>query len=355
MSKGVFMIMAGGTGGHIFPALAVAELLKNKSFSVHWVGTNRGMEAKLVPEYGYDLTCLSVEGVTGRGVKAVMQAPFKVLVSIFLLVRLMRKLKVVGVLGMGGFVSGPGAIAAWLLRIPLVVHEQNAVMGITNRIASHFAMRVLEAFPGVFPANRNGVCTGNPVRKVIQGKPLDLQKRTELKLLVLGGSRGALAINDIVPEAIGKACLSNCSVKHQTGDGKEAAVKMAYEKNNIDVQVLTFIDDIADAYEWADLVISRSGALTVSELANAGRPAILIPYPWHKDRQQFRNAEFLVDAGAAVVVDQADLTDETLGEVIIAITSDMRKLEVMSNAALACAMPKAAEVVAEACIEVVFG
>ncbi|WP_211824655.1 undecaprenyldiphospho-muramoylpentapeptide beta-N-acetylglucosaminyltransferase [Kistimonas asteriae] len=352
--KPVFVIMAGGTGGHIFPALAVAEALQAQGYGIHWLGTRDGMESTLVPAHGFDISYMPVKGIMGNGMRAILQAPFRVTASVLKAIRVMRSMNVVGVLGMGGFASGPGGVAAKLLGIPLVIHEQNAVPGFTNKIASRFASRVLEAFPGTFDVTDKAIFTGNPVRNTILPESEDNARAGPLKLLVLGGSRGALAINECIPAAMALA-KAPVEVWHQTGAGKVDETQAIYEHCGVTGRVEPFIDDMGAAYRWADIIVCRSGALTVAELANAGKPAILVPYPWHKDQQQLRNARYLVDRGAAVLLEQSELSDVKLAELLDKYAQERELLSKMREAALGCARPEATATVAQQCREVALG
>ncbi|MCK5894102.1 MAG: undecaprenyldiphospho-muramoylpentapeptide beta-N-acetylglucosaminyltransferase [Endozoicomonadaceae bacterium] len=348
----VFIIMAGGTGGHIFPALAVADALQARRYTIHWLGTREGMESTLVPAHGFDITYMPVKGVMGNGIRSLVEAPFRIAVSVIKAMHVMRSLNVVGVLGMGGFASGPGCVAAKLLGIPLVIHEQNAVPGLTNKIASRWlASRVLEAFPGTFAADENVIFTGNPVRNTILAEPSDQPESGTLKVLVLGGSRGALAINECIPGALTKT-HAPVDVWHQTGAGKVDETLAMYQRHGVTGRVEAFIDDMGAAYRWSDLIVCRAGALTVAELASAGKPAILVPYPWHKDQQQLRNAHYLVDHKAAVLLEQSELNNVTLAELLDKYAQQRQLLNDMGRAALACARPDAAEHVAMQCREV---
>ena len=351
-SSPVFVIMAGGTGGHIFPALAVADELRDQGFRIHWLGTRDGMEAELVPKHGYDISFMPVKGVRGNGLKALLQAPFRVLVSIWHAMKVLREQKAVAVLGMGGFVAGPGSVAAWLQRRPLVLHEQNAILGLTNKIASYFSTRVLEAFPGAFPAAKKATCTGNPVRSVIRASGDSESTIGALKILVLGGSRGAVSINSLVPEALSQLKDTELEVWHQTGARNDLETKTFYMKAGVEGRIDPFIDDMAEAYAWADLVLCRSGALTVAELANAGKPSILVPYPWHKDQQQLHNARYLIDNGAAILLEQNTMDAVTLAGMFKRLSDDRDQLQTMSRAAAGCAHPDATKAVARICREV---
>lgn len=350
ISGKVFLLMAGGTGGHIFPGLAVAEVLQQRGFTIHWLGTKEGMEADLVPKYGFPISFLPVKGVRGKGLKALLIAPWRILKSTLQALCILRKIKPVAVLGMGGFVSGPGSLAAYLLRIPLIIHEQNAVAGITNRLAAPMAKKILTGFPQVLSTYKKTLYTGNPVRNSIRinQTTADNVGPSSLRLLVLGGSRGALIMNTTLPEALSK--LDNpVEVIHQCGAGNEKKTTDLYQRHHIVVKVTAFIDNMAQAYAWADLVICRSGALTVAELACAGKPSILIPYPWHKDQQQVRNAEYLVNHGAATIIEQKDLSTERLALVIKQISENKSSLKSMRQAAFCCAKPNAVTTIADIC------
>ncbi len=352
-----FVVMAGGTGGHIFPALATAQALKDKGFDVHWIGTPDSMEAELVPKYGFDVSFVSVTGVRGKGVVDRLLSPFRILASIAAAIKLLRQLKPVCVLGMGGYVTGPGGVAARIMHIPLVIHEQNAVAGMTNRLLSRIANRVLEAFPGAFGHSGNSQkvsCTGNPVRKAIAGSG-SVKTDGPLKVLVLGGSRGALAINKLVPEALAQSEDVELDVWHQCGKGWEQQTQDDYRSFSVEGRVNAFIDDMATAYDWADVVICRAGALTVSELANAGKAAILIPFPYAVDDHQTRNGQYLVDQGAAKLFQQSELTADMLANELKSLAADRSQLKNMSQAALACARPDATEQVVAQCLEVIDG
>ena len=355
-SDKVFMIMAGGTGGHIFPGLAVADELTEHGFSIHWLGTRQGMEAELIPGRKIPISFLPVKGVRGKGIKALLMAPWRIATSTLQAIRVMRRIKPVGALGMGGFVAGPGSLAAKLLGIPLLIHEQNAVEGMTNRLAAPMAKKILVAFPEAFANSKKSVLTGNPVRRSIQSTSSgDLTHSDKpLRILVLGGSRGALIMNETLPKS---ASLMGCAVDiwHQTGANHQEKTQSLYEEYHLNARVESFIDNMAEAYEWADLVICRSGALTVAELANAGKPSIFVPYPWHKDQQQLRNAEYLVNNKAALLLQQKELTAETLARMIEELSEDRLALQSMSQAALVCAKPDAAQTIATICEEVTCG
>lgn len=341
------VIMAGGTGGHVFPALAVAESLLEKGWEVSWLGTRNGLEARVVPEHGIAIDWLSVAGVRGKGVPSKLTAVFKLIKACLQAAKLLRKRKPDVVLGMGGFVAGPGGLMAKVLGIPLIIHEQNRVPGTTNRWLARLAGRVLEAFPDSFDKKRQAICTGNPLRKKFLRAAQVQQDKTEqnLKILIVGGSQGAQRLNEIVPEAM--ALLSDIHVIHQTGSAMQEQVAARYRELGINAEAEAFIQDMAQAYEWADLAICRAGAMTISELAATGCPAILVPLPWAIDDHQVANAHYLADSGAGLIVLQKDLTPESLAE---AVTKVRGQQAVMAAAAKQCARLDATEMVANYCI-----
>lgn len=311
------LIMAGGTGGHIFPAMAVAEALEATGYAVSWLGARRGMEADLVPRAGYDLHALSVSAWQGGGMGRKLLAPPNLLRALVEAWSVQRRLRPVAVIGFGGYASAPGGLAAVLSGIPLLLHEQNGVPGLTNARLARFASRVLQAFPDTFPGEVEVV--GNPVRQALCDLPAPEKRglggHRRLRVLVMGGSQGAKALNEQVPAALGLMSVSaRPEVWHQAGRGKAEDTMAMYRHASVDASVVEFVDDMEKAYRWADLVIARSGASTVSELAAVGVYALLVPYPWHKDRQQYRNADWLVSQNAAEVIDQSELTPQRLAQ-----------------------------------------
>ena len=350
------MIMAGGTGGHVFPALAVAAELRERGAEVFWLGTRQGLEAKLVPAAGITMEWVSVSGLRGKGAAAWLLAPWRLLWAAMQVLAVMLRQRPVVVLGMGGFVTGPGGIVTWLLRKPLVIHEQNAIAGLTNRLLAPLALRVLEAFPGTF-RGKHVVHTGNPVRRAIADLPTPearfAGRSGALRLLVLGGSLGARALNEVVPATIANM-PSRPEIWHQTGSRNLDETLGHYRHAAVTARVEPFIDDMAAAYGWADLVVCRAGALTVAELAAAGVGAILVPYPHAVDDHQTRNAAYLTDAGAAVVIQQRDLTRDSLRE-LFASCLDRARLSAMARAARCLAQPQAAATVAALCWEAARG
>jgi UDP-N-acetylglucosamine--N-acetylmuramyl-(pentapeptide) pyrophosphoryl-undecaprenol N-acetylglucosamine transferase len=345
------MVMAGGTGGHVFPALAVAQELRDRDVAVTWLGTRRGIEAELVPNHKFPINYIDVEGVRGRGIVKLLKAPFVLIKAIWQSVNVIRSQKPDVVLGLGGFASGPGGVAARLLGLPLVIHEQNAIAGTTNKLLSNIANRVLEAFPGALP---QGEWVGNPVRKEIAALPLSKQVNDRpLQLLVLGGSLGASAINQQVPAALALLAQSaRPRVRHQCGRAHQAVTEKAYSAAGVEVSIEPFIADMAEAYGWADMVICRAGALTVAELTAAGVGALLVPYPHAIDDHQTKNGEWLVGQGAALLIQQPDLTPEKLTALISEWSADRDKLESMAVNARQMAKVGVAESVADVCVEV---
>ncbi len=350
------LIMAGGTGGHVFPALTVAKELSMRSVSVEWLGTARGIENRLVPEAQIPLHHIEVQGLRGKGLVKLVLAPFLLLKALAQALRVLRKQRPELVLGFGGFASGPGGLAAFILRIPLLIHEQNAVAGTTNRLLSRLASKVLCAFPAAF---EGAVHVGNPVRAEISAlanKAREFEPKSSFNLLILGGSLGAKAINEIMPQALANLPESlSIQVRHQTGQAHEDSTQEAYRSLNVEGEVTAFIADMASAYEWADLVICRAGALTVSEITAAGVASILIPYPHAIDDHQTKNGEWLVENGAAKMYTQASLTPENIQTLIEDLMSDPSKLNSMAERARLLALPDAANQVASICMEMING
>lgn len=351
-SKSVIM-MAGGTGGHVFPALAVARDLRGRGHAVTWMGTAEGLEARVVPPQQFELDLIRVQGVRSSGLRRLLAAPFVIGRAMWQALGVLRRRRPALVVGMGGFVTGPGGVMARLLGVPLVIHEQNAAPGLTNRWLARIATRVLAAFPGAFPSP--DAVTGNPVRAEIVAVPPPAERfegRTgPLRVLVMGGSLGAQALNERVPEAL--ALLPRPlvpEVRHQAGRGKAESARAAYDAAGVDAIVGEFIEDVAEALGWADLVICRAGALTVSELAAVGVASVLVPYPYAVDDHQSANARVLSDAGAAVLMQQRDLTAQSLADWLAG--RDRNDLQAMAERARACAVPDATDRVADICEEV---
>jgi UDP-N-acetylglucosamine--N-acetylmuramyl-(pentapeptide) pyrophosphoryl-undecaprenol N-acetylglucosamine transferase len=347
------MIMAGGTGGHVYPALAVARELMEAGHEVTWMGTHKGMEARVIPAAGIPVEWLSVAGLRGKGWRETLKAPFMLLRALRQSAAILRRVKPDVVLGMGGFVSGPGGLMATMMGIPLVLHEQNRVPGTTNRLLAKRATAVLEAFPESFPSAVSANATGNPLRREIASLPvrqISWAPGHPLNVLVVGGSLGAKALNEAVPVALAKLGHP-MNIRHQTGEAMRAETAERYRAAGLAAKVSAFVEDMAEAYGWADLVICRSGAMTVSELAAAGLPAVLVPYPHALDDHQTKNAHYLVDVGAAVLMPQSELTPESLVAVLTNLLESHGKIDLMSQKARTMAKPKAAQIVAGICLD----
>jgi len=352
------LIMAGGTGGHVFPALALARLLREKALDVVWLGTERGLEARVIPAEGIPLERLSVGGLRGKGMMTWLVAPFRLSLALAQALRVMWRHRPLVVVGLGGFVTGPGGIAAWLTRRPLLIHEQNAVAGFTNRCLAHLARVVLEAFPGSFGKEVHARVIGNPVRHDISAVAPPATRFADrsgpMRLLVFGGSQGAARLNGVVPFALARlAGRLDFEVRHQAGDRWLEEARASYARAGVRAEVRPFIEDMAQAYAWADLVICRAGALTVSELAAAGVAAVLVPFPGAVDDHQSHNAQFLVRAAAAIVVADRELTEERLAGELERLCSGRARLLAMAERARALAAPRAAEELAESCLELI--
>lgn len=348
------LIMAGGTGGHVFPALAVADELRSRGVPIVWLGTQNGIEARVVRQAGYQIEWLSITGLRGKNTATLLLAPFRLIMACAQAFRVLWQRKPSVVLGMGGFTAGPGGLMAWLMRRPLLIHEQNAVAGLTNRILAHLASEVLEAFPRTF--KRKTTTVGNPVRREIN-QLSDPQQRLgshtgALRILVIGGSLGAVRLNEVVPEAVaGIDSGARPEILHQTGRANLDTTRAAYQRYGVEARIEAFIDDMADAYGWADLVVCRAGAMTVFELAAAGVGSILVPYPHAVDDHQTANAEYLAGRGAALVRQQDELSAEWLADTISRLTRQRDTLVNMAMAARNLAKPEAANEVADRCMQ----
>jgi UDP-N-acetylglucosamine--N-acetylmuramyl-(pentapeptide) pyrophosphoryl-undecaprenol N-acetylglucosamine transferase len=349
------LIMAGGTGGHVFPALAVANALRDRGVAVVWLGVPGSMESRLVPANGFPIEWVRVAGIRGKGPKAWLLAPWRILKAVVQAAGVLRRVRPRSVLGAGGYVSGPGGIAAWLLRVPLLIHEQNAVAGMTNRWLARIATQVLEAFPGSFAAKVHARAIGNPVRADIAALP-DPQTRFtgregRSRLLVFGGSQGALRLNAVIPQALARVAPEiRPQVRHQTGERGFEAARAAYAQAQVEADVLPFIDDMAAAYGWADLAVCRAGAMTVAELQAAGLGAVFVPLPTATDDHQTQNAQVMVKSGAARLIAERDLTPERLADTIRELVADRARLLKMAEAARGSRVIDAAVRLADLCI-----
>ncbi|MDH5736199.1 MAG: undecaprenyldiphospho-muramoylpentapeptide beta-N-acetylglucosaminyltransferase [Gammaproteobacteria bacterium] len=345
------MIMAGGTGGHVYPALAVADELRARGVPVIWLGTRKGIEAKLVTEAGFPIDWLGVSGLRGKGIVSLLMAPVNLLMACYQVTRILLKRKPCVVLGMGGFVSGPGGLMAKLLKMPLLIHEQNAIPGLTNRLLSQIANKVMEAFPHSF--KEDAIHVGNPVRRSIASLPSPEQRfknrQGALRLLVFGGSLGAARLNEIVPQALSKIESDQRPfVRHQAGVKNIEQTLSNYKAMNIKAEVSAYIDDMADAYSWADVVLCRSGAMTVAELAAAGVASVLVPYPHAVDDHQTANAKYLSNENAAILIQQNELTPDSLLNILNSLSRG-KALE-MANKARRLGMPESTRLVTEQCL-----
>lgn len=319
------LIMAGGTGGHVFPGLAIAKKMQEAHVRVHWLGTRTGLEARVVPEAHIPIDYISISGLRGKGWKELFLAPWRITVAILQALKIIRRFKPDVVLGMGGFVSGPGGIASFLLRCPLVIHEQNAKPGTTNQWLSYMADQVLEGFPDTFTNRKKVVTVGNPVRDEIvrssllreEQRRVRLSHQEPLHLLVLGGSLGAKALNQLVPKAIAHIPeVHRPIVHHQTGEKHIDEARQAYSELAVTAKIEPFIVEMDKAYAWADIVLCRAGASTVSELCVAGVGAILVPFPFAVDDHQTANASFMANQQAGLLIQQADLTIDRLVKIL---------------------------------------
>jgi len=347
------LIMAGGTGGHIFPGIAVADELRARGVPVVWLGAHGGLETRLVPQHDLPIETIAIRGLRRKGLLTKLAMPVRLARAVIAARSVLKRHAPRSVLSMGGYAAAPGGIAARLLKIPLVVHEQNRVAGVTNRMLARYARRVLTGFSGVFP---NEQWVGNPVRASIAALPGPVRRYAEhagpLRLLVLGGSQGAQSLNSALPEVLRRrGSKLAVVVRHQCGEAHYDKARAAYHSAGIEADVVPFEKDMAGAYAWADLVICRAGALTLAELAAAGAPAILVPYPHAVDDHQTRNAQAMVAAGGARLVAEGEDFVRRLGAEFEAL-GERAKLIPMGVAARSLAKPDAAAHIADVCLEV---
>ncbi|QIL21805.1 undecaprenyldiphospho-muramoylpentapeptide beta-N-acetylglucosaminyltransferase [Thermomonas sp. HDW16] len=347
------MILAGGTGGHIFPGLAVAQALRARGANVGWLGADGGMETRLVPQHGVSIDTIAVKGLRGKGIATLLSAPLRVLRAVRDAARVLRLRRPDVVVSFGGYAAGPGGLAARIAGIPLLVHEQNRAAGMTNKVLAKFAKQVLVGFPQTFS---DEVLVGNPVRvqiaQVLPPARRDFHHGGALRLLVLGGSQGARALNHAVPQAIAALGLP-VDVLHQAGEKMLDDARKAYADAGVTARVEPFIADMADAYAWADIVVCRAGALTLAELCAVGVGSVLVPFPQAVDDHQTRNAEYLVERGAALLLKQDDALATQLRTVLAELTRDPARRFAMADAARALAKPDAAERVADAVLAII--
>ena len=327
------IIMAGGTGGHVFPALAVGLFLKDKGWDVSWIGTKKGMESTVIPAQNIEADWLSVGGVRGKGIVSKIQSVALLCQSFIQVFKIFRQRKPDVVIGFGGYVAGPGGLVASLLKIPLVIHEQNRVPGTTNRLLMNRAASVLEAFPESFAKNIQAKFTGNPLRNNFLDFPVQNlwteRSNRKFRILVVGGSQGAKILNDTIPLIVEQ--LSDVEILHQTGAAALEEVTEKYKVLSNKAQAIDFIDDISDSYQWADMIICRSGAMTVSEVAAVGLPAIFIPLPHAIDDHQTANARYLTDAGAGILLAQSNLTTDALLAAIKTVKHSLKEMSILTK------------------------
>ena len=347
------MVMAGGTGGHIFPALAVAKVLRARGVPVVWLGADGAMETRLVPQHGIELDTLAITGLRGKGKLALIGAPVRILHAIRAAGFVLRRRAPRAVVSFGGFAAGPGGVAALLMRKPLLVHEQNRAAGFTNRLLARCAQRVMTGFPGAFPGTE--VLVGNPVREEIAAIAPPAQRfaghEGAMRLLVLGGSQGARALNLALPKAVAALQDIQIEVRHQCGEKMRDEAINAYAQAGVEASVESFIADMAAAYAWADLVVCRAGASTLAELCAVGVGSVLVPFPAAVDDHQTKNAQYLVEADAALLLKQDEELAARLQQVLAALATDASRRLSMANAARTLAKPDAAERIVDIILE----
>lgn len=321
------IVMAGGTGGHVYPALAVAEYLRAHGVHVVWLGTRSGLESRAVPAAGFEIEWLTIKGLRGQGIRRWIIAPWLLTTAALQTVVVFLRRRPGAVLGMGGFVAGPGGLIAWLLRLPLLIHEANAVAGWTNRWLVRAAYRVMTGFPETFGSRKRVMYVGNPVRADIAAVAQPVERMAHrsgsFRVLVIGGSQGALKFNELVPRAVAAMpAAERPEIWHQCGQGNAPATEEAYRESGAKVKAEEFVEDMAAAYAWADVVLSRAGAMTVAELAVVGVAAVLVPYPYAVNDHQTANASYLADRGAATLIPESELTVERLCNTLAALQRD---------------------------------
>lgn len=341
--------MAGGTGGHIYPALAVANLLRQQQWQVSWMGTRKGMETRIAVEHNFAIDWLVVAGFRGKNLLAKVNSSLLFLRACCQAYKILHKRKPDVVLGMGGFVAAPGGLISKVMGMPLLIHEQNAIPGTTNRILAKFATKVLESFPASFAPKYNAIYTGNPLRDKIAKLVRQRRDYSSINLLVVGGSLGAKILNEVVPKAV--SMVGNVAVFHQTGKAMFKQVEDDYAVLKVEAKVRVFIDDMADAYQWADMIVCRAGAMTISEIAAAGLPSILVPFPFATDDHQTVNANYLVNAGAGILIKQEQFNTQILCQKIKQLLENPKQLAAMSVAVRSCTKLYASESIAKICYQ----
>lgn len=357
MTKPTVAIAAGGTGGHVYPGLAVAEALRKRGCEVVWIGTRYGLEGQVVAQRQLPIEWLETRALRGKGLATKLALPWRMVRAVYMAGKILARHKPDVVLGMGAYLAAPVGIAARMRRIPLIIHEQNAVAGLANRLLAPLCQRVLTGFAGVMSKRAEHV--GNPVRseitRLVPPEQRYARRQGPPRLLVLGGSQGAQALNREVPAAMANwpADLPLPRIVHQAGEKTMHEAQEGYRQAGIEAEVVTFVEDMAGAYEWADLVVARAGALTVAELAAAGSPAVLVPLPWAVDDHQRFNAELLGRSGGARVLPQAAIENGQLATLLPQLLGDRQRMQLqkMGEAARSVAITDAAERVAQICLE----
>ena len=354
------LIVAAGTGGHVYPALAVAERLRSMGVDVSWLGTAAGIESRLVPAAGFPLHVARVAGLRGKGAARWLAAPLLLVRSALRSLAVLARVRPHVVLGMGGYGAGPGGLVARVLGVPLVIHEQNAVPGLTNRILARLASRVLEAFPASFPARRRAIHTGNPVREALACAPAPetrlARREGRLRMLVIGGSQGARALNEVVPRALAVDALgASVAVRHQCGPAHVETTRGDYAAAGVEAEISGYIEDMGAAWAWTDVAVCRAGAMTVAELAAVGVASILVPFPYATDDHQSRNARHLADRGAAIMIAEDRLDARSLAGAVRGLHEDRGRVASMSRAAWDAAVRDATQRVVDQCLEVARG
>lgn len=348
------MVMAGGTGGHVFPALAVAKELQSKGVKITWLGTKRGLESTVIPENNIDIQWVSIEGLRGKGAASLLLAPFKLLRAMWQSAVAIHRVKPDCVLGMGGFVSGPGGLVARLMGKSLIVHEQNAVAGLTNQALAKIATKVLTGFPNAEGLASSAQWLGNPVRKDIVPNAdanSDVIGDGHINVLIIGGSQGAHSFNQQLPSVFSQQNNPRLSIWHQSGRDRSDDVIQAYASMKVKAKVTEFISDMAQAYQWADLLVCRAGAMTIAECCAAGKPALLVPYPFSAGDHQIKNAQVLVNVGAGKIVMNEELSSSEMQAVLSDLLVSKQKLIEMGKLAHALHKPDALANVADVCLE----
>jgi UDP-N-acetylglucosamine--N-acetylmuramyl-(pentapeptide) pyrophosphoryl-undecaprenol N-acetylglucosamine transferase len=349
MSGSHLMVMAGGTGGHVFPALAVAKELQSSGIKITWLGTKRGLEASVVPANNISIEWVSIEGLRGKGWSSLLMAPLNLARAMWQSAAVIRRVNPDCILGMGGFVSGPGGLVAWLLGRKLVVHEQNAVAGLTNKYLAKIAHRVLTGFPSVVDLPPSALWVGNPVRSAI--KHGSVSSQNSINILVIGGSQGAHSFNQKLPQVFAQLSQQNINIWHQSGRERSADVEQNYLDHELPAKVTEFIDDMAEAYRWADLLVCRAGAMTIAECCAAAKPALLIPFPFSAGDHQQYNAQTLVDIGAARTLANEKIDQPEMLAVLNELLADKAALVQMGLNAATLNKPNAVRDVANICRE----